>query len=510
MHFCTLVRSLLPRSSSDRSAAERKSQQMALTVVARRLISSACCRFGGDPEVHVKARRSVLRFLTLSMLWLGPIQWPKACVSALFQCALLSFNCVDALRLLWYTNEMFPTYRLNQLQAFSTHLRNQPTLFIPAQAALSHFLELYKYKKMECSSDIKSDWLTFPDETWELDFIEEKHCNVDESANNSIGRHVKWADRRRAKRSRRSHRNLQRIATHLEKKIVARTTERDLLFEVLSSWSTSSTVSNMLDDECIQHITSLSKSAAQLPSGSDANSDITSEDESGVQRRFRNTLIYKLHEQWYLIPEPKNSLINVVDVDSTSRVPGEPFPRVSDECSRLHILNALLDFAQCADCLPAEAEAFILQGILPMWDGDSDSIFGRTLLNILPYVQPPLIGGTSRSFAQLIAHGRRQGEGVGQLFYNLERLFLYGDDRLQYAIVSRTLAALVFRWGRLDWSPPFLADCVIAIRDIDEMTEWKAQLLRELCQWTDDLLLKGFLATGDGSEPLLGRPSSLL
>jgi hypothetical protein len=218
--------------------------------------------------------------------------------------------------------------------------------------------------------------------------------------------------------------------------------------------------------------------------------------------RLRACLPYMLHEEWYeknntlgmgdesdesasassnLSDSGNESDSQESDDDIAENEPEQANERMHDG-SRLHLLRALASVASHVDALFPEVASFLLEEILPHWDG-SDRMGQYICFDLLPMLSPC-------SFSEL----------QSKVLRHLEPLFTYGSPRIQYAIVSGTLQTLLQRWGRLDWAewtplknhrPDRLKDPII----------WKRRTLRELIQWTDNLLLKAFLVD-DGHELL--------
>jgi hypothetical protein len=249
--------------------------------------------------------------------------------------------------------------------------------------------------------------------------------------------------------------------------------------------------SDLLMDMSLQHLIMLS---SQNPNDSSiADTEVF---------RLRACLPYMLHEEWYeknntlgmgdesdesasassnLSDSGNESDSQESDDDIAENEPEQANERMHDG-SRLHLLRALASVASHVDALFPEVASFLLEEILPHWDG-SDRMGQYICFDLLPMLSPC-------SFSEL----------QSKVLRHLEPLFTYGSPRIQYAIVSGTLQTLLQRWGRLDWAewtplknhrPDRLTDPII----------WKRRTLRELIQWTDNLLLKAFLVD-DGHELL--------
>lgn len=209
--------------------------------------------------------------------------------------------------------------------------------------------------------------------------------------------------------------------------------------------------------------------------------------------RLQTCLPYMLHQEWYNATssgkKSGNGKRDEMELDRDDPLQqGEPTAVKKAKDTRWSLLQALADFVTHTDALPLAAERFVLADILPLWDGTDE--WSQLLCHaILPALRPC---GWADLQSGLLCH--------------LERFFHYGSPRMQYAIVSGALASLVNRWGRLDWST-----VVIAVSDTAGIASTRAgsrgnalkiQTLRELIEWTDNLLLEGFLVDGHGHELL--------
>jgi hypothetical protein len=255
--------------------------------------------------------------------------------------------------------------------------------------------------------------------------------------------------------------------------------------------------SDLLMDTSLQHLILLS---SQNPNDSSiADTEVI---------RLRACLPYMLHEEWY---ETNNvvdmgggdgdesasaSLIQSdngnesdsqeEDDDIAQKEPKQANERMHESSTRLNLLRALVSVASHADALFPEAESFLLEEILPHWGG-SDRMGQYICFDLLPMLSPCV-------FSEL----------QSKVLRHLEPLVTYGSPRIQYAIVSGTLQALLQRWGRLDWAEWAIFKNRRRRPDRDTTEDpitWKRRTLRELIQWTDNLLLKAFLVD-DGHELL--------
>lgn len=142
--------------------------------------------------------------------------------------------------------------------------------------------------------------------------------------------------------------------------------------------------------------------------------------------------------------------------------------------SRQSLVLMLAKFITCTHSWSAELESFVVEHVLPTWDGN-DAMGWPLCYDILPHTSPCRF---SRLRSRVLKH--------------VETLFLFGSPRMQYIIVSGLLAGLLRKWAGADWSAV-------------EQEQTKAgpssktahiRTLKELIQWTDDLILKGFLEDG--------------
>jgi hypothetical protein len=165
---------------------------------------------------------------------------------------------------------------------------------------------------------------------------------------------------------------------------------------------------------------------------------------------------------------------------------------------KLQVVQALAAICIKTSVLPPQAEAFVFQDILRSAGAagqsssysSSNAMIQLVCFDILPALTP-------RSFRRL----RSQ-----VLVPLLEQLFLYGDSTVQYAIVAGALANLVHRWSTSSSSSSSSLDdgndTAAADQNNNKKTLCKQQLQLLLIQWTDDLLLRGFLL-GDGHDEVL-------
>lgn len=258
--------------------------------------------------------------------------------------------------------------------------------------------------------------------------------------------------------------------------------------------------SDLLMDESLRHLICLSANPNQSTNHA-GNLEVL---------RFRVCLPFMLHEEWYhsdhndsIPPEKEHVDPSSGDDDSsemesseedpprttgsTTPIQSNPSPTTS---SRLSILRALSSLASHADQLFPEVESFVLEEILPHWDGSDESV-GRYLCHeLLPVLTPC-------SF----------GELNSKVLHYLSPLCIYGSPSLQYCILSGALTKLVRRWARLEWSSLLPRNkhstkkghgggVTTGAAAASNLGVPKTQTLRELIRWTDTLIVKSFLITG--------------
>ena len=161
------------------------------------------------------------------------------------------------------------------------------------------------------------------------------------------------------------------------------------------------------------------------------------------------------------------------------RMPKKKWDRAA---SRLRVIEALAFVTTQTGSIPPEAEAMV-GDMLRSWDGKED--WGIMLCyDILPYV------ATRNTFLELRA----------KVLVHLEKLFLFGTCKLQHAIISGALTSLL---GNLvAQSTNSGCNDHSDARQQAEMLA-RRKLVKEIINWTNDLLLQGFLAHKDGELELL-------
>jgi hypothetical protein len=486
--FVSLVRSLLPAAAATAAA---ESQEIVPETVIRQLLSSASAAAAGGKSCPPEAVSAVLRFLTLAVNGDGDGDGGatvrhvlRGLYGAIFHHALRPATAVDAVRLLGgITLPRHATeYRARRLGAAcdravaaaavgtrrSSRLsrstaRKKDETFAAMTAtqledvlsATTYLLDLFGRLHPACREyavrtqrhcSTSGCWQSFPDQTWLTEF-------------HARGRRETNAGRRQQQQRRRW--DAAGLWVDCWRRSSARTGSKkrprqDLVFVLQGR-----PCSDVLRDPVVQHAVSLASSS---PSDREVPPPL-----SECMAQLRAALPSMLSEEWC-----------PADLHTTCRK-GEAAGAMDEDAPSLRLLSALAEFASKTDGLLPEMEHFLIHDVLPVWDGSSCDRMGELLCHgLLPYLRP-------RSLADLRAAG---------VVYHLEKLFVYGAPSLQYTMVSGTLALLLRRWSHTDWSPSSVDGDPSAIQ---------TKAMRELIQWVDDLLLKGFLAEthrGDGQELL--------
>jgi len=264
--------------------------------------------------------------------------------------------------------------------------------------------------------------------------------------------------------------------------------------------------SDLLLDKNLRHLILLSSAAESLDvPGGDRSGDGLSNStlcDSEVAR-LRVCLPHMLFEEYYGASETSMRDIETEDEDASSIYEGDSDDDIScvastctnrKEAGKLRVVQALSSLAKHTDMLPSEAENFILDEILPSWDGSGK--IGRIICNdLIPSLKPTSFRDIKKRVLRYLC-----------------KLYLCGSPRIKFAIVSGALASLVRRWGRLEWAvqsnkKPSITTTTATTSNV----ECKQRTLRELIQWTDNLLLGGLIAeaSSDGSGHELVRLSAL-
>ena len=260
--------------------------------------------------------------------------------------------------------------------------------------------------------------------------------------------------------------------------------------------------SDLLFDKNLRHLILLSsasesatsisardgKSTSSTPRKTLCNSEVV---------RLRVCLPHMLHEEYYDDTNASGSEDREAhgdgysDVDASSDEEDDDRACTGQISGKRRVLRALASLARHTDMLPPEAENFILDEILPSWDGNDKA--GLIICNDLVPILAPM------GFRDL----RRR------VLRHLGKLYVCGSPRIKFAVVSGALASLVRRWGRLEWTAqPAKGRGATSGANV---LEYKQRSLQELIQWVDNLLLGGLIAEGgsDGSGHELVRLSAL-
>ena len=270
--------------------------------------------------------------------------------------------------------------------------------------------------------------------------------------------------------------------------------------------------SDLLSDKNLCHLILLSSATESMSSGSTSTGGGVSMSTAPRNTlcdseivRLRVCLPHMLYEEYYDDDsgsnghkerhEGEDSSYNESDISSDEEE-DEGARKDRQSSGKIRVLRALASLARQSDMLPPEAENFILDEILPSWDGSDKA--GLIICNDLVPVLAPM---SFRDFKRRVLR-------------HLGKLYVCGSPRIKFAIVSGALASLVRRWGRLEWnSPPSnkARGPGPASNITTDVLEYKQRSLQELIQWIDNLLLGGLIAEGssDGSGHGLVRLSAL-
>ena len=151
--------------------------------------------------------------------------------------------------------------------------------------------------------------------------------------------------------------------------------------------------------------------------------------------------------------------------------------------SRLELLSALGFFVRRTGWMSPEMERFMMQAVLPNWDGKEEP-FGNILCrDLLPYLpKPPSLGHAWQSVLQ-----------------SLENHFIYGD-RAQQNLIMIALSELVSQWsGTL--RTPSIVDNDPASRATSSANP-SDDVVNGIIVHVNNMLLKGYLLQENGNELL--------
>ena len=213
--------------------------------------------------------------------------------------------------------------------------------------------------------------------------------------------------------------------------------------------------------------------------------------------RLRACLPYMLHEEWYSV-RPGLETRQVHDDDasdgslSEGDVDGVGASAAPWGDARIKVLQALASFVVRSDTLLPEAEMFLLEDVLPQWDG-SDRTALLLCYELLPYIQPCTMADLE---SKVLRH--------------VENLLRYGSARLQSALISGFFTLLLRRWAILDWTSSMNATTdpprtkkrkKHAPTTPASLHKIKSDTLRALIAWVEMELQKAFVVE-DGPEVL--------
>ena len=508
-HFRTLLRSVLPKPD------HRVSSFVVLTLVS------------ALPRLDSLGKNCVLQFLTLTTR-MGALsaearQTLSSLYSVSFHWAMEGDVCGDAVRLLHAITRRthVRVYRAKRLYEFYHQFRGSDQQYNYSPLLL--LLQLYaRYDPEGCGEyfpqrqrrggdgkGLLARWFEFPDMVWERHFSDIWH-NHQAKAFSSSHQGMDYEDDNRLEH---------RQATKRQKK--ASSTVMDTLdqlhdtFEGVHSFSTSFgssesrtlRASDLLQDDSLTHLMLLSSPPTEDGA---ARHHSESPQEHNETARLKVCLPFMLQEEWnYRVYSASNwkkakkeqqqreeesndeeedndhsSLESRIGTDDKKdeELSNDDKTGLDKDCeafslaavsprrtSRARLLESFSVFATKTDSVLPETESMILDEILKSWDGTDE--WGVLLCyDILPYVS------SCKCFSEI----------RNKNLVPLETLFLYGASRVQHAIVSGTLTSLLSQ--------------LTTQRTVERKT------VKELVQWTDDLLLQGFLVDeqGGNSELLCG------
>ena len=493
-HFTSLIQSLLPQASS--SDATKNTAEAWRLVVHRLVTAVSFASHCGAPHrtppstaaerLTTTARQCVIRFLTLLVLYSSSFTIPPLILSYILHWIADPTTSLDARRLLYYIPHgprPWPPYRQRQIHNL--------LLLVDADD------DAVFTRKPDAgrSSTPCPRWTRFPNAAWEGDFLRRTSSSPADTERNTLELSIRRMDDdgrmpRPAKRLRSQLPRRHRLAAAI------RNMDARAFTEWMAVYATAS-ASDILHDGTFQYWSSryASSSSSQC-------------DDYHPFRRMMAMLKHKLYEQWQNDDIAKNAACDTVD--EKTFLFSEP---------RQTLLRGLLALAQASNHLPEEIEQFLIQVIVPQWDGlwaddvDDDEY---TLLHILTYIRPPRyecrtgldsmdgVEGTNGAMDNLLLGSN--GIPLNSLWCDLEKWFWNGTDDLRYALVSITLTEWICRWMVLDWSTE-PANAIMdgernMARESTKVNRWKMHTLRKLCQWVDTLLLKGFFVGKDESDLL--------
>jgi hypothetical protein len=504
--FCSLLRCMLPSLDLFRNMEDENIHQMIpiFHIITRRLVA---CLGSLSREQHqldkknnavANAKNCLLRFMTLLALRWGPgVVHPHANV-IVFQWSLQVPSTIDALRLIWYmASSTFPNKRnLSQLQVFLERLQEHNTSkseklnVSTIRNAVTTVLERHKHEALKTNSDQSFQdlqWLDFPELTWKRDFDkmdlrerqEEQPPEIDQE---SVGRVPSKLQKRSEHRCQDLILMLQR---HLDSPIFDRQ-QRSIWWR----FSSCSSASELLDAARLHYFAFSRKQY-------DEEAQKIGPSFEELEQYMRTILPFKLHEEWFHSGRRQSKSIGEEkrkNIDNMIPCP----PQRNQGVVRLRLMIALSKFALQTGFLPLAAQEFIVSKIVPTSNSFMDSEMGTVFLSrVIPFVL--LEGADDKSCIERAREkscGHQKQFSMQFLLRHLKRYFLYGGSSSRYKIVTITLTPLFLNLGRLDSS-----HCRV-FSHLHESNSITTRKLKAFIRWTEDLLLKGLLSSGDYNESL--------
>ena len=222
---------------------------------------------------------------------------------------------------------------------------------------------------------------------------------------------------------------------------------------------------------------------------------VLNKNDDGVEIvRLRACLPYMLHEEWWS-QQPKHTVkakhntksddlsssdvsssasdsdLEPNDDDDMSTLAFQPRQRLTEiDHPRLRILNGIASMASYSSSLLYEAEIFILDEVVPYWDG-SDHLGQLLCHGLLPFLAP-----------------RRFSDLNHMVLCYLAPLIHYGSPQTQHLIISGAMRAILRQWSHCNWS-----EVKAKKNKSNDSISIKQQTLRDLIQWTESQILKGMM-----------------
>jgi hypothetical protein len=204
--------------------------------------------------------------------------------------------------------------------------------------------------------------------------------------------------------------------------------------------------------------------------------------------RLRSSLPFLLYEEWFgSFSFPRTRHVDEIDAlegeefsikGNKSRTKTTPTQDIGVE-GRVRLLESFASFAHHTGVLLPEMESFLINEILPSWDG-TDKIGSILCFELLVFLSP-----------------KRFETFESQVLCYLEPFLLYGGPRLHYLVLGGALAGLVRRWSRVKWPRATEPDEEYKELEMKDQSydndNFKQVTLGRLIQWTDRTILKAFL-----------------